>query len=1118
MELNEASRRTIQLFGGLAIKQGTQPIPKLISRKADVLLAYLAQERRIHSREALATLLWDDRSQKQALSNLRTLLTSLRKQANVFVHITNKTLQIQDGVVTDTHLFMEQLHAAEKTWPSEASVVQLEEALTLYQGDFLEGILLANSLELENWIQNTREQLRQTVIATRQKLITYYLHQGAYQDGIRHGSILLEMDPWDENTHRQMMRLYAYSGQRQAALAQYETCVNLLDEEFSLPPTPQTADLYKRIQTAVSTSSNLPAFVTTFIGREQELTLCIQHLRNPDCRLLTIVGLGGIGKTRLALQAASSLQMDFINGCHFVSLAAVKSIDEVAMAIVAAINAPFVASKVETQLLDYLRNKEMLIILDNFEHLLDASDLLVSILRTAPNVKLFVTSRVRLNIRPEWLLELSGLAYPTDHDINCEQYAAVRLFSQRARVIMPEFELTSAISPSINRICQIVRGIPLGVELAAAWIRVLSPAQIAQQIEQNLDLLATHARDVPERQQSLTAVFDSVWHLLNENEQQVFAQLSVFHGSFDLNAFLQITGASPWTLAALVEKSLLQKDDQQQTQSRYHLVELLRLYSTSKRISALLDDTKIRQQHSDYYLAFLQEKGSQINSQYQPQIIHSIGQERENIRVAWLWAVQQGAIDQIRESIAGLAQFYLCRGPYQEGIRLLQTAIETVCSLPGTSERQETLANLYLTQGRLWQEASQLDDAEVALQAAEGCLQNLAAPILSTILQMEYGRLCWRKSLHETAVQYCQSALIDSRELNLQHVEADALRMLGAVAVEHANYQDAEGFYKEALEIVQKCGDRINEAKVINNLGVCYTEIGDFDQAQRYHQRSLEMRLQVGDRRGEGSALNNLGILALGREQYQKAQTYFEQSRQTRQLLGDRRGESLVMMNLARVYAYLGNYKQAHALLAGALAAAREANSSFIESQVLAISTLVAGQSGDYETAYRYGNEALKMAEIHHRRSLKGHIGFWIGQSLLGCGQIAAACQQFEEVLTLREALGEVNLIVESQAGLASAFLAQNDIDKALLQIEPVLSHLQTHGLEGTDEPSRIRLTCCQVLKSKQDSRASVFIENVYAHLQTQANDIEDRKQRQTFLKNVPVHAQIVSLYQQQIQ
>ncbi len=1117
MELNEVSKRTIQLFGGLAIKQDTQPIPKLISRKADILLAYLAQERRIHSREALATLLWDDRSQKQALSNLRTLLTSLRKQANAFVQITNKTLQIQDEVVTDTHLFMEQLHAAENAWPSELSVTQLEEALTLYRGDFLEGVLLANSLELENWIQTTREQLRQKVLMARQKLLAHYLCQGAYHDGLRHGSILLEMDPWDENVHRQMMQLYAYSGQRQAALAQYETCVNLLDTELGLAPAPETTDLYERIQTAVSTSSNLPAFVTTFIGREQELGLCIQHLRNPDCRLLTIVGLGGIGKTRLALQAASSLQMDFINGCHFVSLAAVESVDEVAMAIVEAIDAPFVAANVETQLLDYLRNKEMLIILDNFEHLLNASSLLLSILQTAPNVKFFITSRVRLNIRPEWLLELSGLAYPIDLGINCEQCAAVQLFWQRARVIMPEFELTQAIAPSVNRICQIVRGLPLGIELAAAWIRVLSPAQIAQQIEQNLDLLATRARDVPERQQSLTAVFDSVWHLLDENEQQVFAQLSVFHGSFDLTAFLQITGASPWTLAALVEKSLLQKDDQQQTQSRYHLVELLRLYSTTKRTSVLLDDTQVRQQHSDYYLAFLQEKGSQINSQFQPKIIHSIGQERENIRAAWLWAVQQSDIDQIRESIAGLVQFYLCRGPYQEGLRLMQTAVEKVKSLPETSAHQETLANLYLTQGRLWQEASQLDDAEMALQAAAGCLANLEAPILNTMLEMEYGRLSWRKSMHETAVKHSQSALIASRELNLQNVAADALRMLGAVAVEHANYQDAEVFYKEALEIAQKCSDRINEAKVINNLGVCYTEIGDFDQAQRYHQRSLEMRLQLGDQRGEGSALNNLGILALGREQYQKAQTYFEQSRQTRQSLGDRRGESLVIMNLARVYGYLGNYKQAHALLAEALAAARKANSSFIESQVLVISTLVAGQSGDYENAYRYANEALKLAEIHHRRSLKGHIGFWIGQSLLGCGQIAEAYQQLEETLVLREALGEINLIVESQAGLASAFLAQNRIDKALSQIEPVLVHLQTHGLEGTDDPSRIRLTCCQVLRARQDPRASAFIENVYNHLQTQANDIEERKQRQIFLENVPAHAQIVSIYQQQI-
>jgi predicted ATPase/DNA-binding SARP family transcriptional activator len=1109
---------TIKLFGGLLIEQDSQPIPKLISRKTDILLAYLAQEQRPHSREILATLLWDNRSQKQALSNLRTLIASLRKQAEAFVTIDRKILAINEAVQVDTAVFSQQLLTAQTIWPSPAAVEQIEQALSLYIGDFLEGVQAGDSLELENWIQFSREQLRQQAIDARQQLISFYLQQSRYTDGIRHATIVLEMDPWHEETHRQMMQLLARNGQRQAALTQYETCVALLDEELGIPPEPETTQLYERIQTAVITpSSSLPAISTSFVGRENELDLCLTHLRNPACRLLTLIGLGGMGKTRLALQTASAMQMDFLNGVYFVPLAAVESPDAVLTAVAEAIEAPFAAANVQTHLQNYLRGKEMLLILDNFEQLLPAAPVLATLLQHAPALKLLVTSRIRLDIRAEWLLELSGLSYPNGDVTNNNTYAAVQLFDQRARVIAPEFKLSDDNLPSIKRICQIVQGMPLGIELTAAWIRALSPAQIAQQIEENLDLLATTARDVPERQRSVTAVFDSVWSLLSEDEQRVFAQLSVFHGDFDLTAFLKITGASPWAVAALVEKSLLQKEDDAHNSARYRLVELLRLYSSDKLAPHAEDEKAVRQRHSEYYLTFLQEQQAQLTGRQQHRAMQAIGWERENIRAAWMWAVSQTNMNQIVRSAEGIQQFYQRRGPYLEGIQIIQAALDKLegqAEEPYAPDQKTAIATLYLAQSRLWHEAGQFNTARAAIDSAKAILANVSARDIMANLHLEQGRNDWRQSAHETAVQHTESALTLSREIGLREVETRALSTLGAIAVQQADYQQAEARYKEALVIARQLGDRFNEAKLINNLGVCYTETGDFVQAQQFHQRSLEIKLEIGDRRGERAAISNLGILALGREEFPQAQAYFEQCRQIEKSLGDRRSESMSLMNLARVQAYLGNYEQAKVYLAQALAMAQEVASPMAENQVIIVSAIIFGQAEAHKDAHAYAIQALDMAKTHRYRSIMAHANYWIGQSLLGMGRVGEAVEKFIEALVLRQTLGENNLMAEAHAGLAGALLAQGNKFAALEQIDSVLAHLQTGSLAGTDEPARIRLTICEVLMANEDERASIFLQEFVSLIHAQAAVIDSAEQRKIFLEDVPAHAKICHLYE----
>ncbi|MBZ0301236.1 MAG: AAA family ATPase, partial [Anaerolineae bacterium] len=320
---------------------------------------------------------------------------------------------------------------------------------------------------------------------------------------------------------------------------------------------------------------NLPPQPTSFIGREHEIAQLTALLADPNCRLLTLLGPGGIGKTRLSVQAATS-QTRFRDGVYFVPLAPLSSPDLLPTAIASALQIVlYDANSIQHELTNYLREKHMLLVLDNFEHLLDGVDLLTGILQAAPQIKFLVTSRERLNVLEEWVLLLEGLSFPDDRtNIPLESYSAVQLFTQRARQAQVNFSLDDN-AQAVRQICQQVEGMPLGLELAATWLRVMSSQQIAEHMESSLGFLTTPVRNVAERHRSMRAVFEQSWKLLSAGEQDVLMRLSVFRGGFDLGAAGQFAGASLDILAALADKSLIRVNHD----GRYDLHELLRQFA-----------------------------------------------------------------------------------------------------------------------------------------------------------------------------------------------------------------------------------------------------------------------------------------------------------------------------------------------------------------------------------------------------------------------------------------------------------------------------------------------------------------------------------------------------------
>ncbi|MCK6540309.1 MAG: NB-ARC domain-containing protein, partial [Anaerolineales bacterium] len=433
----------------MQIKRADQPITNFISNKVPALLAYLAVTRRAHTRDKLAALLWGEMSDADAKNNLRQALANLKKYFEDELTITRDAIEFTGDCDLDSARFDSAVHSASSLDPEPASVI-LTDSLRLYRGDFLEGFHVRDAPDFEDWMLTERARLRELALQALHRLTEIELSRANYPAALEATSRLLSFDPWREEAHRQRMSALARAGQRSAALAQYQTCRRILEKELGVEPSAGTTALYEQIRKAESRpAGNLPASTTSFIGREAELREIAVRLSSPDCRLLSLVGEGGVGKSRLALQAAQGLVQQFINGVWFVPLAPVKNIEGMFLAIASALNINVTGGK---ELQEFLRDKNLLLILDNMEQLIGDASLkwIAETLRAAPQVKILVTSIARLNIQAETLLEVRGL--PHDNETS----SAFKLFVDRARRLKPDFTPNTDDSLAIARLCELV--------------------------------------------------------------------------------------------------------------------------------------------------------------------------------------------------------------------------------------------------------------------------------------------------------------------------------------------------------------------------------------------------------------------------------------------------------------------------------------------------------------------------------------------------------------------------------------------------------------------------------------------------------------------------------------
>jgi predicted ATPase/Tfp pilus assembly protein PilF len=778
----------------------------------------------------------------------------------------------------------------------------LRAVLELYQGDFLEGFYLKEGPGFEEWVTLERERLRHLAQEGFRLLTRYQLEAGEYRAGIVSASRWRRLDPYSEEACRTHMWLFTRFGQPHLAVHAYRELRQTLQADLGVAPGAATASLFECVQGArFPPPVSLPPAATAFIGREAEVAILVKRLLARDSRLVTLVGPGGIGKTRLAIEAARVLAQRlpgrFLDGVHFAPLAAVQSAQSLPIHIASAVGLALQgASSPRQQVLAYLAPRELLLILDSFENLAEQQDeavaFLVDLLRQAPNVQLLLTSRGRLRLYEEVVFDVPGLSTPEEGDEATAPSDAVQLFIEAGRRVRQDYTPDAAERRWIARACRLVNGAPLALELAASWLRRFDCAEIVRQIEHSLDFLASDFRDLPERQRSLRSVFEYSWRLLTPAEQTALAQLSLFPGGFAADAADAALGR-PALLAELTDKSLLQRS----ADGRFDLHPLLRAYSAEKLASAPDLQRRTADDHATFYLGFLAAQG---NGEA-PDQRAAVRRELANIRCAWQHAVQSGRWDDLTRAAATLHSFYSVQSWFQEGIDLFGQTLALLESPDGpgpapASLRVELLgrkARMHIHIGGLAAARSDLARALAELGQVE---RSARGSVLDSLAITHY-----------YAGDYGQAAALARDSLRLSEQAADqdgigtALNFLGSCAKAQGDYAEAQRYFQRAAEAALAQRDEISAAMVFNNLGNLLQLTGEWTGAQRYYQQSREL-FKVHDHvHGAATTLANAGKLANKQGLHDKARQLLDESLALKRRIGDSRGEAVALAGLGEV-------------------------------------------------------------------------------------------------------------------------------------------------------------------------------------------------------------------------
>lgn len=977
----------ITLLGGLGVRGPDGPL-RLESAKTGALLAYLALTPGPHARAKLQGLLWPELPEDRAARNLRHALWDIRRKlgacrADVLAADRARVAFVPDGKVLVDAL---ELVAARDTlrdtggrdlpplrWPID----------DLLRGELLEGVFLADAPEFEEWLLGERERLRAVACDVLRALVSLHRQGGDLDAALERARTLVALDPWREESHRMVMELLTLAGEPAAALAQLEECRRILAEQLQTTPTADTVRLAERIRAlagGVATGvdpplvrHNLPAQTTPFVGREEELEAVERLLASAECRLVCLLGPGGIGKTRLAIQIgqrqvlAASPGRAFTDGIWIVPPRECGGAGGVAGAVARALSlgdSPALgAPALEERLTEYLRHRRALLILDGFEHVLGEAGSLAALLAAAPLVKVLVTSRERLHLPGEWVVEVTGLAAPPGATADPDGSPAVQLFVQSARRARFGFDPTAQDLADVAALCSAVEGSPLAIELAAGWAGSLSMREIAAEVERHPAFLGSHDG-------GMRAVFASSWSRLRAPEREALTALSVFVGGYTREAAESVASASLATLRRLVDTSFLRHE----ASGRYTIHEVLRRFALDElaRDPARLEQA--RSAHAGVIAARMRSLEARTAGACQRETLDEIEVELDNLQAAWRWAVTASRHDVLVACLGRLQAYAESRG----WLRAAETLVGEAVNGLGGGER-ELLAELLIARGSLRNRMGAYAPAETDLERALG-LTGIDESRATALAHL--GAAAYLQGRHGEARQGLERAAGSGKGLRLR---AMCSSLLGRVALEEGRHDDAEAAFNASLVLAREAGDSPNVRWAVNQLGLMAYFRGDLDQAHRLFEDAFALARAAGDMALVKEAATGLGYVSEDRGDFEGARERYQEALAVSRESGDRRGEVHSLMVIGETFRRPGAFAEARACCHDALGIAREIGSTYHVGLLignLAYLEAAAGQLDEAAAhvrevvrAYREGGPVsvvlpavVSAAEILHRR------------------------------------------------------------------------------------------------------------------------------------------------------
>ena len=908
----------LQFLGLPQIRLGDTPVAT-DRRKAIALLAYLSvndvgNPPQKYSREALSALLWPDYNQAKAFSNLRRTIWEVHQVIRESWLITDREsvqLNPEAEIDLDVAHFQGLLSQSHQSNDPTLRIPLLSDAAKLYRNHFLTGFSLKDAFPFNEWVYAESEELRRQLTEALNTLSTDYSVLGQAEKAIPYARRLISLDPLNESAHRQLMAIYIQAGQHSAALKQYQTCEQILRKELNLDPQPETRALYKNIRKgemkpvrseekaeAIEPKHNLPLQLSSFIGREKETDEVANLLvRN---RLVTLAGVGGIGKTRLSLQVGQKLMNNYPNGVWFIELDALSDPALVAQTVASVFNIKESPDYPITEILkNFLREKTILLLLDNCEHVLEGcAQLIKALLTSCPNIKVLATSRETLNIAGEAIYYMPALSLPDQYNASLEtlaEYEAIKLFTERAMLAFSSFTLTKENAQTVANICRRVDGIPLAIELAAARVNILQVDAILKQLVNSFSLLASNSRIASQRHQTLRASMHWSWGLLSEAEQTLLQQLSVFAGGWLLESAQAICDGDALDLtSALVKKSLIIVDRKSEGETRYDFHEIVRQYMR-ERLYESGEEKATRTRHLQFFLQLSEQAEPALRGPTQVKWMSRLHDERDNIRAALEWAdktdVEAGLYLSSRLNI--FWELFDIR----EGAHWLEVFIQKTESKAYTFARAKALCALGTIKNWLERLAEAQSVAQESLELYRSCgdkyVEIDALLLLAAIVDPS------------EAVELTQQALTLAEWIN------DKWRLAHALFVSSWGRYERYSYIEKALTLFQAVGDLRSMAECLAELGRLRMLNNDIESAENLLSKAMVLFRELDVKREISGLLQGYGRIAAIKGDYEQAYTYLKEDAASAEEYGHRINYLFARSHLGYLALNRGNITEA---------------------------------------------------------------------------------------------------------------------------------------------------------------------------------------------------------------